>query len=64
MFNAHLQEKERRDLVKESYRKLLKIFDVLEDSLLPGRREKRLHQQRDKTHSNIEEANRQMIFND
>jgi hypothetical protein len=33
---------------------LLKIFDLLEESLLPGRKEKRQHQQKMKTASNIE----------
>ena len=44
--------------MKKSYQKLLRIFDVLEDSLLTGRKEKKLRQQREA--SNIAEANQQL----
>ena len=64
LLNANWQEKKRKDLVKESYQKLLKIFDVLEDSLLPSRKEKKLHQQRKGMHSNISEANQELAIND
>ena len=49
----------KRDLVKKSYQKLLRIFDVLEDSLLPGRKEKREYKKKE-TPSNIVEANQQL----
>ena len=51
---------DQRKLVKKSYQKLLRIFDVLEDSLLTGRKEKKLHQQREA--SNIAEANQQLLL--
>ena len=52
---------DQRKQVKKSYQKLLQIFDLLEDSLLPGRKEKKLHQQREA--SNIVEANQQLLQN-
>ena len=47
--------------MKKSYQKLLRIFDLLEDSLLPGRKEKKLHQQREA--SKIVEVNQQLLQN-
>lgn len=61
---GHVQQQDtqekKRDLVKKSYQKLLRIFDVLEDSLLPGRKEKREYQKKKETPSNIAEANQQL----
>ena len=56
-----MQNQRNEDLVKKSYRKLLNILDQLEDSLLPGRREKKRHQQREGMSSNIVEANQQLL---
>ena len=48
-------------MVEESYRRLLEIFDVLEDSLLRNRKEKKLYPQ---VNSNIYEDDLELAFND
>ena len=40
--NYPLQNQKNEDLMKKSYQKLLQIFDLLEDSLLPEIKEKML----------------------
>ena len=62
--DVHWQEEKRKELVEESYRTLLEIFDVLEESLLPSRKEKKLYPQIEEVHSNIYEANQELAFND
>jgi AraC-like DNA-binding protein len=58
-----LQDQQKQ--VKKSYQHLLRIFDILEETLLRGRKEKRLHQtvQRGES-SNITQANQQQADND
>ena len=49
-------QKQKENLVKKAYKKILKQLDLLEGSLLRGRTEKRHYQQRKRISSSIHET--------
>ena len=59
--HTHIQDQKKE--VKKSYQRLLKIFDLLEETLLSGRKEKKLHQLGEGASSKIVESNQQLVSN-
>ena len=57
-------QQQKKQALKKTYKNFLRIFDVLEETLLPTRKEKKRHQQQEKELStNIAEMNQQLIDN-